>query len=1029
MLNRKNMGMFLMIIGIMGTIFALIFHNVADKQDVRAVNGVLDLSNWSFVEKGAVKLDGEWEFYPGQLLTPKDFVIASQMPQEQAPPSKLVNVPGKWNDYLSGEGSRAGIGYGTYRLKIQLPSHLREIYGVYTSNIRMANRIYLNNQMIGASGAPAANEYDGVQNNVPYIGLGTVAGDSVELIVQVANYSYATGGIIYSITFGEQHTIIKNREMDILLGVLTIAGFLIPGLFCLLLYALRKQEKGLMFLGLFCLSSMIFMMTQGERLISQLLPDLPYSFVLKLQPISSVFVYYFLLCIVNEMLPGIVHPKVMRFLKWLASITILLELIATPLFISKLEVLIMAQGLLMIVYYIYVIIRGVGRKAYTDPYWFLSLQSIVMMMLASMMRAYGFLESTMLISFEMLLFVFAHAGLFAKRFTKSIREVEQLSEKLLTLDGLKDEFMTMTSHELRTPLHGIINMAASMLEGAAGPLNNTKQAEHLSMIVSTGKQLSALIQDILEFAELRGGVMKLAKRKIYFQPVLHAVVEVVEHLLIDKQVQIQQRLPANLPLLDADEDRLRQILYNLLGNAAKATIQGKITISAVTQANKVRVDISDTGMGMSPEQLETIFLSERKAKAALAGFQGSGFGLRITKQLVELGGGTISVHSIAGKGTTFSFTIPIAQGQQTDEADIPYQEQAAAIELTAMLNIPPPAAEFRVLVVDDDPINLQVLINLLSIERCEVTAVRSGDEALEEALAAPAKYDLVITDWMMPKMSGIELCRKIRERFLLSELPVLLLTARTKPEDIKLGFEAGVNDYVGKPVDAGELRARVQTLLALRKSVKLAVQAEMAFLQAQIKPHFLYNALNTIIAICPVDPYKAMELLIELSQFLRSSFDFHNRDKMTTIERELELVKSYLTLEKARFDERLKIEYEISCDELALIPPLTIQPIVENAVNHGVMKKEEGGTIKLKISEVDNCIMVLVEDDGVGFSTERLSQVLSDKGTGRVGLSNIHQRLINLYGSGLVIDGQRQHGAEVSFRYPKELRAGTYNEL
>ncbi|KQO07320.1 hybrid sensor histidine kinase/response regulator [Paenibacillus sp. Leaf72] len=1028
MLNRKNIGMFLMILGITGTIFVLMFLKLADKQDVRAVNGVLDLSNWSFVENGAVKLDGEWEFYPNQLLTPKDFAIASQLPAEQALPSKLVNVPGKWNAYLSGEGSRAGIGYGTYRLKIQLPSHLREIYGVYTSNIRMANRIYLNNQMIGASGAPAANEYDGVQNNVPYIALGTVAGDSVELIVQVANYSYATGGIIYSIAFGDQHTIIKNREMDILRGALIISGFLIPGLFCLLLYVLRRQERGLMFLGLFCLSSMIFMMTQGERIIVQLLPDLPYSFVLKLQPISSVFVYYFLLCIVNEMLPGIVHSKVMRFLKWFAGFTIVLELVATPLFISKLEILIMAQGLVMIVYYIYVIIRGVGRKVYADPYWFLSLQSIVMMMLASMMRAYGFMESAMLISFEMLLFVFAHAGLFAKRFTKSIREVEQLSEKLLTLDGLKDEFMTMTSHELRTPLHGIINMAASMLEGAAGPLNNTKQAEHLSMIVSTGKQLSALIQDILEFAELRGGVMKLAKRKIYFQPVLHAVVEVVEHLLIDKQVQIQQRLPANLPLLDADEDRLRQILYNLLGNAAKATIQGKITISAVTQGNKVRVDIADTGIGMPPEQLETIFLSERKAKAGQAIFQGSGFGLRITKQLVELGGGTISVHSIAGQGTTFSFTIPIAQGQQIDEADIAYQEQAAAIELTAMLNVPPPAAEFRVLVVDDDPINLQVLINLLSIERCEVTAVRSGDEALEEAFAAPASYDLVITDWMMPKMSGIELCRKIRERFLLSELPVLLLTARTKPEDIKLGFEAGVNDYIGKPVDAGELRARVQTLLALRKSVKLAVQAEMAFLQAQIKPHFLYNALNTIIAICPVDPYKAMELLIELSQFLRSSFDFHNRDKMTTIERELELVKSYLTLEKARFDERLKIEYEISCDALALIPPLTIQPIVENAVNHGVMKKEEGGTIKLKISEIDNCIMVLVEDDGVGFTPERLSQVLSDKGTGRVGLSNIHQRLVNLYGSGLVIDGQRQLGAEVSFRYPKELRAGTYNE-
>ncbi|WP_256760565.1 ATP-binding protein [Cohnella sp. WQ 127256] len=1012
------------------TVLMFILSESASKDRVRANHGVIDLRDWDFGSEGTVRLDGEWEFYRNQLLTPDDFATASVGLSADAPSEAgkeiakdIVQVPGSWNGYLFSGNPDKGIGYGTYRLNIELPTQSDGIYGVKTSNIRMSNRIYMNGLEIGSSGVPAALQSESVQDNVPFVGFTPVKGNSVELIVQVANYSYSTGGIIYSIAFGDQKSVLNSRELALFTDSLSVAGLLIPGIFGLLLYTLRKQEKGLLFLGLFCFACLMFMLVQGEKLITLIIPGIPYWLMLKIQPVSSTLVYYFLVRSVAETNPGVVHKYIVRLLTWCTGGFIFLAIVMPSLFISKWEVLILINGLVVVGYSIYLMLKGKRFDSITDLYWLLSAQSIFMMIIIYLLYVFGIWSGLHLITYEMIIFFITQSALFANRFTSSAKDVEKLSEKLLTLDGLKNEFMANTSHELRTPLHGMINIAESMLEGAVGPLNNDKQAQHLSMIITTGKQLTVIINDILEFAELRNGIPKLEKRAVYIQPVVHAVAEVMEHLLIDKKVRLVQRLPATLPLLNADEDRLRQILYNLLGNAIKATFHGEIVISAKEQDGFVTVEVADTGIGMSAERLSAIFQS-RNGKTSGRVFNSSGLGLRITKQLVELGGGAIWAESVEGRGTSFFFTVPCAEGA---EASIPLGIQEIAAAYLPEGSIPlkksrPPEGhvelEFRVLIVDDDPVNLQVLLHLLSMERCEVVAVSSAVEALTEVMAQGLSYDLVITDWMMPNMSGIELCRRIRERFMLSELPVLLLTAKSKPEDIQIGFEAGANDYISKPVDAGELRARVRTLLELRRSVKLAVQSEMAFLQAQIKPHFLYNALNTIIAVCPVDPYKAMDLLIELSQFLRSSFDFHNRDKLTTIGRELELVKSYLTLEKARFEERLHIEFEVNCDLWVRIPPLTIQPIIENAVNHGVMKKEDGGTVKLSIAEEDGRIVVRVEDDGVGFSDQRLIEVLSDKGTGRVGLSNIHRRLLNLYGSGLVIGNRLEQGATVSFKVP-----------
>lgn len=225
----------------------------------------------------------------------------------------------------------------------------------------------------------------------------------------------------------------------------------------------------------------------------------------------------------------------------------------------------------------------------------------------------------------------------------------------------------------------------------------------------------------------------------------------------------------------------------------------------------------------------------------------------------------------------------------------------------------------------------------------------SGKEAL--TIIQTKEVDLVVSDVMMPEMSGYTLTKEIRKDYSLSELPILLLTARHQIEDIKAGFLAGANDYVAKPVDAFELQARVQALTSLKQSVHKQLRFEAAWLQAQIKPHFLFNTLNTIASLGEIDTQRMIRLIEEFGSYLRTSFAIYNTDDLISIHDELSLIESYLYIEKERFGDRLTVHWDIIEDEDIQVPPLSIQTLVENAVNHGVLKKVLGGNIWIQVSK------------------------------------------------------------------------------
>ncbi|MEZ7172981.1 histidine kinase [Sporosarcina sp. OR05] len=275
----------------------------------------------------------------------------------------------------------------------------------------------------------------------------------------------------------------------------------------------------------------------------------------------------------------------------------------------------------------------------------------------------------------------------------------------------------------------------------------------------------------------------------------------------------------------------------------------------------------------------------------------------------------------------------------------------------------------------------------------------------------------------MPIISGYDLTKRIRERFSLTELPILLLTARSQPKDIENGFLAGANDYVKKPVDALEFKSRVQALAGVKKAMQEKLQIEAAWLQAQIQPHFLFNALNTIMALSEIDLDRMQKVLEAFSQLLRGKFKFTDLNELAPLEDELELVRAYLLIEKERFADRLHIKWEVDDDLQVIIPSLTIQPLVENAIHHGIMNRPEGGQLTICISQLENHIEIRVEDDGVGMEKSKVEGLLKKTASHKsgIGLLNTDLRLKHQFGQGLKIESVKDKGTKVSFMVPNDI--------
>ena len=401
--------------------------------------------------------------------------------------------------------------------------------------------------------------------------------------------------------------------------------------------------------------------------------------------------------------------------------------------------------------------------------------------------ALSIIVASLLLSISLtLIFESIHAKL------RRAAEAEQQSNRA------KSQFLANMSHEIRTPLNGIMGLADILLDTKL----TATQIEHLKLLSTTSRHLLTIINDVLDISKIEAGKIEIEAIPFKLLPTINAVIATQTTAAEKKHIPLTLHIKENeLPTwIESDSHRLQQILNNLVNNAIKFTTSGKIDVfvKTYTQSQKsiLEIQVKDTGIGMYPEQLETIFEKFKQADDSITRkYGGTGLGMSICRQLVELMNGTIHVKSAPKEGSTFTVTLPI-------------KEVAAPIEdITKKENLSLGKGK-HILLVEDNAINQLVAKAVIAKYGYTVTIANNGEEAVEILNTAKKPFSLIFMDLQMPIMDGYQATKEIRRQIhqkIVQPVPIIALTANALQGERDKCIEHGMTDYLSKPINKAEL--------------------------------------------------------------------------------------------------------------------------------------------------------------------------------------------------------------------------------
>ena len=407
-------------------------------------------------------------------------------------------------------------------------------------------------------------------------------------------------------------------------------------------------------------------------------------------------------------------------------------------------------------------------------------------------------------------------------------------DEALSAAKAKSQFMANMSHEVRTPLNGVIGMLNMLSDMGVG----TNQKELLDTAIRSGQTLLEIVNDILDFSKIDAGQMTLHETAIPLRTLFDDTLAPMRHVAGERGIKLLSVFPEEFPeYIYADGLRLRQILTNLLSNSLKFTIQGEVRAALSLSEDGFEIVISDTGIGMSQEQVERIFSAFGQADGSITRqFGGTGLGLTITQSFVTMMGGTIEVESRPGEGTAFTVRLPLIESSAPAD-EIGKQEISEYVKFESC----------HVLVVEDNEVNQAVATHLLNRANIKVDVCQNGEEALTQVQLKP--YKAVLMDIQMPVMDGLEATRQIRlfeGRY--GEIPIVAMTAHATQEHRKDSYDAGMNDHISKPVEPLELYRVLSRYIEVEnvdsRSNKYALSLAEASRKASMSDQSDQTALN-----------------------------------------------------------------------------------------------------------------------------------------------------------------------------------------
>lgn len=1010
---------------ILALILIFFFQYNKNKNLPKIDNGVIDISNWNPEKENSIVLSGKWNFYWKKLI----------YDDKNYSKDASASIPSYWNEIKIHGKSLPGNGFGTYRLKVKAKQG-ENLYLKINSQ-STAYRLIISGKEIAHNGIVSSNPSTAAAEYLSLVTYFTAPSDEFYINFQVSNYAAWRGGFKSPIIMGSEEKItIVNNWNTFFLDLLSGCTFI---LFCFFLIMFFTENRNVSFIyfslcGLDILLSRFFSYNYVARNYFSHI-----SFHLSLT--IGVIIYYWISVTFLLYINSIFSKKITQIVTHIAviialSLSLLTLILPTNIF-SALQDYFSWLHIIYLSFIIFTLVKEFkdGNK---DVLPMLIATSLILPTVANdILYSYNLFRivDMPLAPFGVFALMISIVFVLAKQYIRNYNKNKELLDQITYLNAVKDEFLVNATKELRTPVNSIMTASEKLKASSSRDIKSLELApdamrqqyvpttdesiksselETVEQIHLSSLNLLDLLHNIMIYSRLQYGELQFNKETFSISKLIKGIVSEYSYLIDSDAIHISVENSKELPPVYADRYWISRAIYNLLSTCLKYTeYEDKILVETKIDGKKIYIYISSVGM-----PLETIELIHRHFTDGEKHFtipDNLGVSIDIIKYIIKNHNSIINIEPTY-PGYKFAFSLDISDEELLSKNNISNFKDLGTNNIITPWSISTKNDTNKTAVIIGNNISdIKILSDALNEINFSVNGFIIAKNALKY-IENEKDIDLVIIEAAIPDISGFEICSRLRKKYTKLELPVIIITSRVESKSVIQSFEAGANDCVFEPYDIVELRARIDTLYSLKQAVRTSIENEMAFLQAQIKPHFLFNVLNTITSYCYTDPSASIKLIEKLSMYLRYSFDFDLGKKECLLWDEIEFTRNYLDIQKARFGELIDYEFNIQNSNNMYVPPFIIQPLVENSLKHGILKKPDGGKILICGKQKYSHYILTVEDNGIGMREDKVKGVLLGEladGTG-TGLKNIRQRLRHIYNTDILIESILNKGTKVT---------------
>jgi signal transduction histidine kinase len=633
--------------------------NKSFQQKPIAVRGFIDLSSW-FFENGSVALDGQWEFYFSSF--------------EESSNKTFIKVPQNWNGYALENKILPEKGYALYKLKIRLPKGKR-YFALKLTYINTAYKIFIDEEILTKSGKIGKTKSETIPHQVPGVFSFYTEKNEISLKIFVSSFHYKKSGIIRSIKIGTYEQLSAERENVLALDFFLFGVLFLFALYHFALFWLRPEEKSNLWFSVFSLIISSRSLLIEERFAVSIFPYLDWFLIVKILYIGIFLTLPSVLAFVYSLFPRQTSKKFVVFTVTTSLFATFLGILFEPNFSAKIfayyQYLVAFSGL----YIVFILIKATKSNETGAGYLLLSYFVFYITAIIAILYENDLSFSPALMPSSLIFFVFSQSYIISLKFSRAFKKVEELNETLEkkveertkdlelakdsaeSANAAKSQYLSFMTHELRTPINAVNGYIELMKEEMQD--EDSFYLDDMNKVLMASSHLTSLINNILDMSKIEAGKIDLLKSEFSLKELIVEIQSTVDPIIYKNNNHIFISLAKDVDIVFMDRMKIKQVLLNIISNAAKFTENGQIKLLISGSEELVSFKITDTGKGMNQEEISTLFdLYTQFHEGTKKSIKGTGLGMAICKKFMDIMDGSIHVKSRVGVGTTICVSAP-----------------------------------------------------------------------------------------------------------------------------------------------------------------------------------------------------------------------------------------------------------------------------------------------------------------------------------------------------------------------------------